>query len=53
LRDSSVTPQLRLIHAFSPATDIELDYRRVFRRSNDDSRDRNGNRLALSLRTTF
>lgn len=46
-------PQLRLTQELSRNVDLDLDYRRVIRRSNDDRRDRTGNRLAATIRTAF
>lgn len=46
-------PQLRLTHELSSDLDVELDYRRVIRRSNDDRFDREGNRIGATIRKTF
>lgn len=53
LVDASLTPQLRLTQEVSRRVDLELDYRRLFRSSNDDSRDRNDHRLAATVRAEF
>lgn len=46
-------PQLRLTHELGGDLDLELDARRVIRRSNDDNFDRTGTRLAATVRKTF
>ncbi|WP_126173413.1 hypothetical protein [Altericroceibacterium xinjiangense] len=46
-------PQARLMHGLSRDDSIDLDYRRVLRRSNDDRFDRDGNRLTLTFRHAF
>ena len=46
-------PQLRLTHEVGGSVELELDGRRVIRRSNNDSFDRVGNRLAATVRKTF
>ncbi|MES2904475.1 MAG: hypothetical protein V4696_09855 [Pseudomonadota bacterium] len=53
LRDQLWVPQARLTHALSSDLDLELDYRRPLRRSNDDLFDREGHRLAATIRTNF
>lgn len=53
LRDRSLTPQVRLTHEFGRRLDLELDYRRLFRSSNDQSRERGGHRVAATLRAQF
>lgn len=46
-------PQVRLTHELGRDFEIELDARRVIRRSNDARLEREGNRLAATLRKTF
>lgn len=46
-------PQVRLTHELDRNLDLELDARRVIRRSNDDRFDREGTRLAATLRKAF
>jgi len=46
-------PQVRLTHEAGRDLDLELDARRVVRRSNDDRFDRVGTRLAATVRKTF
>ncbi len=46
-------PQVRLTHAINRDLELELDARRIIRRSNDDSFDRVGTRLAATVRKTF
>lgn len=46
-------PQLRLTHDLGRDFDLELDARRVIRRSNDDNLDRTGTRLAATVRKSF
>lgn len=52
-RDRLLAPQLRLTHDLTDVLELELDYRRLIRRSNDDQIDRNGNRLAATVRARF
>jgi hypothetical protein len=53
LRERLWLPQLRLTRDLSHHLALELDYRRVMRRSNDASRERNGNRFAVTLSRAF
>lgn len=46
-------PQLRVTHDVTNRLELELDYRRILRRSNDPNFDRDGNRLAATLRKSF
>ena len=46
-------PQVRVVHAIADSAELELDYRRYFRESNDDRFDPDGNRFAATLRLTF
>lgn len=46
-------PQVRLTHEIGPDVELELDARRILRRSNDDRFDRVGTRLAATVRTLF
>jgi hypothetical protein len=46
-------PQIRLTHRLAGAAGVELDYRYVIRRSNDDRFDRDGHRLAITFRNAF
>jgi hypothetical protein len=46
-------PQLRLTHEAGSDVELELDARRVIRRSNDERFDRSGSRLAATVRKTF
>ena len=46
-------PQLRLTRQLGDRFEFELDYRRIIRRSNDPNFDRNGNRLAATIRKDF
>lgn len=48
-----VQPQVRFTHAFANETTVEVDYRRDFRRSNDSTREEDGNRLSLTVRKVF
>lgn len=53
LRDRIWVPQARLTHAISDRFDLEFDYRRPLRRSNDNAFEREGHRLAATVRTNF
>lgn len=53
LRDRIWVPQARITHGLAEDIDLELDYRRVIRRSNDPQFDRDGNRLAATVRIQF
>lgn len=53
LRDRLWVPQVRITQALSNQFDLELDYRRPLRRSNDAVFDRDGHRLAATIRTNF
>ncbi len=46
-------PQLRLTRQLGDRLELELDYRRVLRRSNDPNFVRDGNRVAATLRKDF
>ena len=46
-------PQIRLTQELGRDLDLELDARRVIRRSNDDRLEREGSRVAATLRKTF
>lgn len=46
-------PQLRLTQDLARHVELELDARRVIRRSNDDRFDREGSRLAATVRKSF
>lgn len=52
-RDRLWLPQLRLSHEVGGDIELELDARRVVRRSNDDGFDRVGSRIAATVRKTF
>lgn len=52
-RDRLLLPQLRLTHNLTRTLELEGDYRRIVRRSNDDRLDRNGNFAAATLRYRF
>ncbi len=52
-RDRLWLPQLRLEHDLTRALDLDLTYRRIIRRSNDDRLDRNGNYASATLRYRF
>lgn len=51
--DRLFTPQVRLTHEPTKTIALELDYRRLIRRSNDATFDRSGNRLAATVRYQF
>ncbi len=53
LTDGSLTSQLRLTQEVDRRCDLKLDYRRLFWFCNDGSRDRNGHRLAVTVRAEF
>lgn len=53
LRDRVFVPQARLATSLSNKLNLELDYRHFRRRSNDEGLERNGNRLAATLRVEF
>jgi len=46
-------PQVRLTHDVTSRLSLDLDYRRIIRRSNDPAFSRDGSRLAATLRTDF
>lgn len=46
-------PQLRLTHRLRDEMSVDLDYRHVIRRSNDERFDRSGNRVAVTFRNSF
>jgi hypothetical protein len=46
-------PQLRLTREFGDHFQLDLDYRRIIRQSNDPSFDRKGNRFAATVRKDF
>jgi hypothetical protein len=49
-RDSLLMPRIRLRHDISRHTELDVEFRRLIRRSNDDRFDREGNRIAATLR---
>lgn len=52
-RDRLWIPQLRVVHDLTRNADINLEYRHVIRRSNDNDFDRSGNRISISFRNSF
>ncbi len=52
-RDQLWLQQARMTHSISDRFDLEADYRRIIRRSNNDALDRNGHRLAATVRARF
>lgn len=48
-----ILPQVRFTRTFANEMSVELDYRRDFRRSNDVTREEDGNRLSLTVRKGF
>lgn len=48
-----VQPQVRFTRTFARDTTVELDYRMDLRRSNDATREEDGNRLSLTVRKRF
>ena len=52
-RETLWVPQLRLTHRLRNDMRVELDYRHVIRRSNDENYDLSGNRVAVTFRDSF
>lgn len=52
-RVNLLLPQARLVHQISDALELEADYRRYIRESNDPRFERDGDRLAATIRLSF